>query len=63
MALFYVHETDMRNRPKGFVPNALEPLLFAEAEGWERRTEHMQDLPTGFHRYEDSSLTTCISLT
>ena len=51
MALFYVQETESKNKPKGFVPNNLEPLLFAEAEGWEKRTEQVQDLQSGYHKY------------
>lgn len=50
MALFYVHETEMQDRPKGFVPNKIDSLFFGEAEGWEKRTE-VKEIQSGFHRY------------
>ncbi|KAK3724805.1 hypothetical protein LTR37_000853 [Vermiconidia calcicola] len=49
MALFYVHDTAMNDRPQGFVPNNTPTLFFAEAEGWEKREEQVTDLGAGFH--------------
>ena len=49
MALVYVHDNGKLNQPKGFIPNTTEHL-FAEAEGWEKRSEVFKELQSGHHR-------------
>ena len=53
MALFYNHDTQDSHQPKGFVPSSVDKLLFADAEGWGRRSEILEELRSGFHWYVD----------
>lgn len=49
MALVYMNAVDDQDHPDGFVPQITSPILFAEAEGWDRRTETIGELQSGFH--------------
>lgn len=51
VALFYVQETARKDQPNGFVPNPAEPLMLAEAEGWNRHVQQVKELQSGFHKY------------
>ena len=49
MALFYNNDVLKANVPSGFMPGATDNLLFAQSEGWEKRTDTLNKLTAGFH--------------
>ena len=50
MELFYVPDIRKEYKPKGWMPGTTDKLRFARAEGWEKRTETLQQLSSTYHR-------------
>lgn len=56
MAFSYLDEDDDEDLPEGFEPRSTTKLVFGRAEGWEKHTEDLGDMPSAFHTYARMSM-------
>lgn len=51
MTLHYLEDGDKGFQAKGFEPSTSSQLRFPTADGWERTSSEVDELPSAFHRY------------